>query len=98
MDTKRKIVYLRIVKRQRNLSLNGYRTITTSIGGNQNDTQIKKRKKDTYTIIDLDQNGNVIENLSKIVIPRERQMRLLDSINQTRHVVAVNKAKNEEYA
>lgn len=58
----------------------------------------KKRKKDTYTIIDLDQNGNVIENLSKIVIPRERQMRLLDSINQTRHVVAVNKAKNEEYA
>ncbi|MDT1957979.1 hypothetical protein CKN82_11325 [Carnobacterium divergens] len=58
----------------------------------------KKRKKDTYTIIDLDQNGNVIEDLSKIVIPRERQMRLLDSINQTRHVVAVNKAKNEEYA
>ena len=58
----------------------------------------KNRKKDTYTIIDLDQNGNVIEDLSKIVIPRERQMRLLDSINQTRHVVAVNKAKNEEYA
>lgn len=58
----------------------------------------KKRKKDTYTIIDLDQNGNVIEDLSKIVIPRERQMRLLDSINQTRHVVAVNKAKDENYA
>ncbi|TFI70114.1 hypothetical protein [Carnobacterium divergens] len=58
----------------------------------------KKRKKDTYTIIDLDQNGNVIEDLSKIVIPRERQMRLLDSINQTRHVVAVSKAKGENYA
>ena len=61
-------------------------------------SKYKKTKKHTYTIIDLDQNGNVIEDLSKIVIPRERQMRLLDSINQTRHVVAVNKAKNEEYA
>ena len=55
----------------------------------------KKRKKDTYTIIDLDQNGNVIEDLSKIVIPREKQSDYCILINQTRHVVAVNKAKNE---
>ena len=40
-----------------------------------------KKHTDEIKVINIDSKGNIIQDLSKIVIPRERQLRLLAEIN-----------------
>lgn len=39
-----------------------------------------------FKITNYDKNGNVIQDLSKVVIPRERQVRILKKINRNKEV------------
>ena len=43
-----------------------------------------KKKTRNFIITDYDQKGNVIEDLSKVVIPIERQIALLERVNKSR--------------
>lgn len=43
-----------------------------------------KKKSRNFIITDYDQKGNVIEDLSKVVIPIERQIALLERVNKSR--------------
>lgn len=42
------------------------------------------KKQSRLNIINIDKNGNIIEDLSKIKVPREMQIRLLEKINNRR--------------
>lgn len=41
-----------------------------------------KKKEINFIITDYDQKGNVIKDLSKVVIPIERQIALLERLNR----------------
>lgn len=42
------------------------------------------KKKREINIINIDKNGNVIKDMSKLVVPREMQIDLLKTINKRR--------------
>ncbi|MGO2961261.1 MAG: hypothetical protein ACTIDE_01850 [Carnobacterium maltaromaticum] len=43
-----------------------------------------KKRTDEIKVINIDSKGNIIEDLSKIVISRERQLKLLAEINRAK--------------
>lgn len=51
-----------------------------------------KKKTRNFIITDYDQKGNVIEDLSKVVIPIERQIALLERVNKSREAARQKEA------
>lgn len=43
-----------------------------------------KKKEINFIITDYDKNGNIIEDLSKVVVPIEMQLELLKELNDLR--------------
>lgn len=52
------------------------------VGRLKGDANMTKKKKTNFTVINYDKNGKVIEDLSKLVVPREWQIDLLKKINR----------------
>lgn len=54
------------------------------------------KKSDEIRVTNIDSKGNIIEDLSKIVIPRERQIRLLNEINRAKFLESQYQLKEED--
>ena len=53
----------------------------------------RTKKYRDIKVTNYDRNGNIIEDLSKIKIPRERQVRLLNKINRQKELEALEAQK-----
>lgn len=53
----------------------------------------RAKKYRDIKVTNYDRNGKVIEDLSKIKIPRERQVRLLNKINRQKELEALEAQK-----